>query len=383
MDKTKELRKGYTTGSCSAAAAAAAARLLINPELPDIHKIKISLPHGEELELPIETIERTDEWVRCAVRKESGDDPDITNGAMIYAKVSKTDTRPGEVILVGGEGVGYVTKPGLACPVGAPAINPVPQKMIRAQVGEEADAAAYGNGLLIEISIPEGVALAKKTFNPKLGIVGGLSILGTTGIVEPMSEQAIIDTIKVEINMKKAVGMDCIILTPGNYGQTFMQDYLEEAKAHTVKCSNYIGESVKYCFDSGFSNILLVGHLGKLVKVAAGAMNTHSKYGDMRMETLANYSKQFGADENVTDSLLECVTTEEAVSVLNGKGLLESVVDLVLQDIVEQLKKTIDYKLNIEVVLYANQHGFLGQTEGTKMLIERMLGEKEWQNYTE
>ena len=219
----KRLRRGFTTGTCAAAAACGAAQVLLSEGQTVPCEISILTPKGITVNIPVEEIRIENGAATCVVRKDSGDDPDVTDGALVYAKVKKLDGRPKEIVIDGGLGVGRVTKPGLACPVGEAAINPTPRRMIEEEVRKIASRYGSGDGLFVEISIPDGVKLAEKTFNPKLGIVGGISVLGTSGIVEPMSEQALVDTIKVEINVQKAAGAEYLILTPGNYRETFLK----------------------------------------------------------------------------------------------------------------------------------------------------------------
>ena len=290
------MRRGYTTGSCAAAAACGAAQALLSGGKKQPEEIRLMTPKGIEVRIPVENVEINPEENRavCSVRKDSGDDPDVTNRAIVCAEVFLRKEAEPPVRIDGGEGVGRVTKPGLACKVGEAAINPVPRKMIQQEVRKVMKAFDCRGGLDVIISIPDGKRLAEKTFNPKLGIVGGISVLGTTGIVEPMSEQALIDTIKVEINVAKATGVSYLVLTPGNYGETFLKESGYMDALTYVKCSNFIGEALDAVREKEFAGVLLVGHIGKLIKVAAGMMNTHSRYGDRRMETLSAAAESAG-----------------------------------------------------------------------------------------
>ena len=243
----KKLRRGYTTGTCAQAATKAAMMMLLGNV--DVDRVTVSLPGKEVLTLKISDIQKENshegnqeiESVSCAVKKDSGDDPDITNGILVYSKVTKTESA---VILDGGIGVGRVTKPGLDQPVGNAAINKVPRQMILGEVKEVCELYGYHGGIRVEISIPQGVELAKKTFNPRLGIEGGISVLGTSGIVEPMSEQALLDTIELEMKVKRAAGKNYLIMAPGNYGLDFLREAYGIQDKDVVKCSNYIGQSI-------------------------------------------------------------------------------------------------------------------------------------------
>lgn len=238
MRGSKKLRMGYTTGSCAAAAARGAAFMLLSGK--EIQEVKIHTPKGIVLNLELLDIRRSAEKVSCAVRKDGGDDPDVTDKALIYAEVT-FGTEEG-IVIDGGFGVGRVTKPGLDQPVGNAAINHVPRQMIRENVEEIQKKLDDFRALQVVISVPEGEELAKHTFNPRLGIIGGISILGTSGIVVPMSEEALISTIRVEMEMRKAQGDRVLLVTPGNYGQDFLKTYPWVRADHSVKCSNYVGK---------------------------------------------------------------------------------------------------------------------------------------------
>lgn len=224
----KKLRFGYTTGSCAAGAARGAARLLLGED--EISEVELMTPKGILLHLEILDRKRSENAASCAVRKDAGDDPDTTNGILVYAKVEKFLIRSDmedRIVIDGGIGVGRVTKPGLSQKVGEAAINPVPRAMILQAVEEIADQYHYEGGLKVTISVPEGEKIARKTFNPRLGIVGGISILGTSGIVEPMSEKALIDSIRVEMTQHAAMGEQYMLVTPGNYGADYLREHME------------------------------------------------------------------------------------------------------------------------------------------------------------
>ena len=287
----KTMRCGYTTGSCAAGAAGAATEMLLSGNI--VQRLDMDTPKGIRLSLDIVNPEIGGDFARCAVQKDSGDDPDITNGILIYATARKTDAG---ISIDGGEGVGRVTKPGLDQPVGAAAINSVPRQMIEGQVRAACGRCGYSGGIEIVIAIPEGRALANKTFNPRIGIEGGISVIGTTGIVEPMSNAALVDTIRVELSVLAASGAKDVLLCPGNYGETFAREQLGLSMQRQVSTSNFIGEGVQAAVSAGFRRILLVGHIGKLVKLGIGMTNTHSQNGDGRMETLIACALACGAD---------------------------------------------------------------------------------------
>lgn len=354
------MRYGFTTGSCAAAAAKAAAYMLLTGNVKT--EIVIETPKGIPYQARILDIRREEKKVSCAVEKDGGDDPDITTGALIYASVSMGE--PGEegVRIDGGEGVGRVTRPGLDQPVGNAAINHVPRQMIEREVTEVCRLTDYRGGLEVIISVPEGEQLARQTFNPRLGIVGGISILGTTGIVEPMSTQAILDTIRVELRQRRAQGYDYVAVAPGNYGLEYMKKAYGYDLDRSVKCSNFIGDTVDMAAELGFRKMLLTGHIGKLIKVAGGIMNTHSREGDCRMELLAAFAVREGVEPEKARQILDCVTTEEALGILRDCGKQKAVMDYAMERICFYLGRRAKGEMQIDCMMYANEFGELARS---------------------
>jgi cobalt-precorrin-5B (C1)-methyltransferase len=365
----KKLRCGYTTGSCATAAAKAASTMLLKGERVDV--IRIDTPKGIVLDLEPLEVDLSDEYVSCAIRKDSGDDPDATNGVLVYAKVEKIIEPIVEIC--GGVGVGQVTKPGLSCAVGGPAINPTPRKMITRELKNVMKASNYDGGLRVTISIPAGVEIAKKTFNPRLGIVGGLSVLGTSGIVEPMSEKALVETIRVEMNAQKARGNKNLLVFFGNYGEDFTRDVLGLDISNRVTCSNFVGELLDYAVYCGFETLLLIGHTCKLVKLAQGVMNTHSKYADSRTELLALQAMFNGASVEVGQEIYKCLTTDEAVKILQREGIFEPVMEAVAEKIDFYMQHRVHGKIKTGALMFSNAYGVLGKTKFADELIELQL----------
>ena len=362
----KNLRCGYTTGSCATAAAKAAATMLLTGER--VAAVRIDTPKGVVLELEPLEVELAEQYVSCAIRKDSGDDPDDTNGVLVFAKVEKV-AEPG-VHIEGGVGVGRVTKPGLACAVGGPAINPTPRRMITAEVGSVMEQAGYSEGLLVTISIPEGVEIAKKTFNPRLGIIGGLSVLGTSGIVEPMSEKALIETMYVEMRAQKARGNKHLLVFFGNYGEDFTRDVMQLDLEGAVTCSNFVGELLDYAVFLGFETLLLIGHSGKLVKLAQGVMNTHSKYADCRTELFALEAMFHGASIEVGQEIYHCLTTDEVTKILKREQIFEPVMDKVTEKIDFYMQHRVHGKIKTAAFMFSNVYGILGKTKAADELIQ-------------
>lgn len=376
----KKLAKGYTTGTCAQAATKAAMRMLLTGRKTE--RIEVELPKRVRLQLDIQDIQmqyqdtanKCPVSVSCAVRKDSGDDPDITNGVLVYSRVERTDT--GEVVLEGGQGIGKVTKPGLEQPVGSAAINRVPRQMILKEVRDACEEIGYEQGIRVEISIPAGVELAAKTFNPRLGIEGGLSILGTSGIVEPMSEQALIDTIRLEMQVKLAARKDYLLVTPGNYGLDFLKTAYGIEEQEIVKCSNYIGQTLDMAVEQDCKGLLLVGHIGKLIKVAGGIMNTHSRWADCRMELLAAAALRAEIPGDKACEMLECVTTDDALEKCSEKERHR-----VMGQVMKQMERYLNYRtggqMQVGAIVFSNIYGILGKTEAAEDLLRRYLAKEE------
>jgi cobalt-precorrin-5B (C1)-methyltransferase len=369
IKQNKKLRCGYTTGSCAAAAAKAATVILLSDN--KINEISIDTPKGYPLNLDICEIQIDKDYVTCAVRKDSGDDPDITNGILIFAKVKKSEHD--NITVDGGQGIGRVTKPGLACKIGEAAINPIPMKMIISEVTKVCEMFGYAHGIDVIISAPEGEIIAKRTFNPRLGIVDGISILGTTGIVEPMSEKALIDTIRLEMNQQRESGNKSLLVCPGNYGETFIKNQYNIDTKKVIMCSNFIGEALDFSLELGFENFLLIGHAGKLVKLAGGIMNTHSRYADCRMEILALHAALIGASNNLVTEIMNCVTTEEAIKVLTKADLCNYVFKNIMSKIDFYVHNRVLEKVKVGVIIFSNEIGILGKTKYADEILREFL----------
>lgn len=371
-----KLRTGYTTGSCAAAAAKAAAHMLVSGEV--VGEVSLVTPAGIRLYLEVEDIVKENNYVSCAIRKDSGDDPDVTNGILVYARVTfaQDDVVKSKVILEAGEGIGRVTQKGLEQSIGDPAINLVPRRMIREAVEEELQKAGIDRGVRVMIWVPDGAEIARKTFNPKLGIEGGISILGTTGIVEPMSEKALTDTIFVEMKVRRENGMDYCYVVPGNYGSDFLHDTLGYQEDAAVKCSNYVGEVIDDAVRLQIKGILLVGHIGKFIKLAAGIMNTHSRQADGRMEILAAHAAMAGGSRELIRQLMECITTTAALELLEKEGILKEVMSTVMIKIEEHLKHRAGDGLEIGAVMFSKEMGILGKTSDADRLAQKIQSRK-------
>lgn len=390
-----ELRNGFTTGSCAAAAAKAALMMLLDSaevskaeveldsdhgpvadnRVKDIEYVNIMTPKGIPFYAEIVNVIRDESGkkVTCSVIKDGGDDPDVTTGAYIEVSVRIKDT-PG-IVIDGGKGVGRVTKPGLDQPIGEAAINSVPRKMIAENLNEVLkERNAENTGLEVIVSVPGGEEIAEKTFNPKLGIVGGISILGTTGIVEPMSEKAIVDTIRTEVKVRKAEGRQVLLAAPGNYGITFLSEKCGIDKDIAVMTSNFVHDAVMIAKEEGFSEMIFAGHIGKIVKVAGGIKNTHSKYGDHRMEILTDITGMFSCGkefDELKEKIAECVMTDEAVRMITEAGLADKVFPKMASLIKENMEKWAEGMLKVEVIVFSNEYTELVSTVNAHEYLER------------
>lgn len=364
----KMLRCGYTTGTCAALAAAGAARLLLTGQAPS--RLSLRTPKGWVVEVaPVFCRLLEEGGALCAVRKDGGDDADVTHGMLVQAAVVLTPG-PG-VSIQGGEGVGRVTRPGLDQPVGAAAINRVPRQMIARAVVQELETAAWPGGARVTISIPGGAETARRTFNPLLGVEGGLSVLGTSGIVEPMSQQAIVGTIEVEARQARQSGAR-LILTPGNYGADFLAAQgLDGLGVPVVRCSNFIGDALDIAAAQRFEQVLLAGHMGKLVKVAGGIMNTHSRQADCRTELFCAHAAAAGASTALCRRLLDAATTDACIPLLDAEGLRDPVLSSLTAAVQTHLERRAAGAFAVGALLFSNQYGLLGLSPQARTLIDQ------------
>lgn len=376
----KKYRRGYTTGSCAAAASKAATYMFITKNKLD--KVSIDTPKGVYLTLNPENIELTEDYCSCSIKKDGGDDIDATHTMDIFAKaelVDRLDTDE-DIYVTGGIGVGVVTKKGLQVEVGKSAINPVPMKMIKSEVRSvlEKNLNDYidkSKTLKITISAPQGVEIAKKTFNPRLGIVGGISILGTSGIVEPMSDEGWKKSLSIELEMKKVQGLDKIILVPGNHGEEFIRNKLQLDSKYVVRMSNFVGYMLMEAKRMGYKKILLAGHIGKFVKIAAGIFQTHSKVADARNEIIISNLALMGAPLDFLQKIDSCVTAEGAVEVIDESNYTE-LYDILCNKCRDRIKQYLcDDEIEVEVYMFRMDKSYLGKSDKADALTEVFLND--------
>lgn len=379
----KKLRCGYTTGSCAALAAKAAVRCLAGGGC--VKEERILTPGGETVQAEVRQWETgTDEtgrmvWAQCAVQKDGGDDCDVTDGLLIFVRAGFGEGMDGEVSITGGPGIGRVTKEGLDQPVGSYAINSVPRRMMKEEALSILKGAGIRRSLCLTVWAPDGEAAAKKTFNPVLGIEGGISILGTTGIVRPMSNEALIETIRAHLRVLHFEHRKFVAVSPGNLGAGWLLQHAEKAglggqeetrfRDSIVATSNFIGKTVDMAGELGFSGLLLAGHIGKLVKLGNGIMDTHSREGDGRMDTLLSCALECGGERPLLLEIRESNTTSLAVDALKYAGMLEPVMKRLLVRSKEYLSRRAMDSLQVEILLFGSQGELLGKTEGAEQLL--------------
>jgi cobalt-precorrin-5B (C1)-methyltransferase len=344
----KRMRCGYTTGSCAAAAAKAAALGLVEGAIPEF--IEIDTPSGVVLRLKVEKPYMDEGAASCCIVKDAGDDPDVTDGIEIYAKVNKRSDS--QVVIDGGEGIGRITRKGFWGEVGEAAINPVPRSMILNEVRKVTD-----EGIDVLIYSPQGTQIGKKTFNENIGIQGGISIIGTSGIVEPMSDEALKKSIYIEIDAAYEREKDEIILYPGNYAERFLES--TGMQGERVKISNYIGDVILYCYNKGFSKVTLVGNIGKLCKLSIGIFNTHSKVCDGRIESFVYYLAITNSPYELIQEVTHSLTAEEALKIILDKDY-KHVIEEMKRGCCKKVRDYVkDEDFDIDVVIYSMEYGLL------------------------
>ena len=371
----KKYRRGYTTGSCAAAASKAATYMLITQQ--KIESVNIDTPKGIYLTLKPRNIEINKEYAICSIQKDGGDDIDATRTMDIFAKAEMIDREnEGEDIYVtGGIGVGTVTKKGLKVEVGKSAINPVPMNMIKTEIRKVlgTDLNTYidkTKTLKITIYAPQGVEIAKKTFNPRLGIVGGISILGTSGIVEPMSDEGWKKSLSIELEMKRAQGLDKIILVPGNHGEEFIQNELGLDIKYVVRMSNFVGYMLMEAKRMGYKKILLAGHIGKFIKVSAGIFHTHSKVADARNEIMISNLALMGAPLEFLQEIDKCVTAEGAVEIID-QSEYTGVYEILCNKCRDRVKQHLgDDDIEVGVYMFRMDKSYLAKSDNADSIVE-------------
>lgn len=363
-DKKKrgQLRTGFTTGTSASAATKAALQSLLTNRI--VNEIHVTLPKGQKVKIPIAWTKIGDSQVTCAVIKNGGDDPDVTHGAEICSTVELT-SNIGKIQIYGGEGVGKVTKPGLGLPIGGPAINPVPMKMIKDSVYDiltQYQDYLESLGIKITITVPKGQELALKTDNPRLGIIGGISILGTTGIVLPYSTASFAASIRQSLDVGLALNADTFILTTGGRSEDFIKKLFDKLYPEHcyVQMGDFAGYSVKQCHNKGVKKVYVGGFIGKLTKIAMGVKQTHVRGSHVSMDFMAKLAKEAGAQDEIIKLIINANTARHVSEIIDSYSLT-AFYDLICREAVKQLEGYSGKDLSIEVIMFDFEGNIVGR----------------------
>ncbi len=359
-----QFKYGYTTGSCAAGAAKGAAYGLLQGTIPD--SVDLLTPSGVTLKLNLLHRKVGNDFAECAIRKDSGDDPDITNGCEIHVRVERSDNNG--IRFIGGDGVGMVTKPGLQIPQGEPAINPVPRSMIKQSLKE---VLGKYEGADVLVTIPEGKKLAKKTFNGRLGIVDGISIIGTTGIVRPMSLDSFKVSLLCGLDVAKAAGHESVVLVPGSIGETGFQRHFNIEKYQIIQMSNFVGFMLDEALKRGFKSIIIGGHPGKLAKLIRGDFYTHSSKSKPANDILINLFKKAKIDSAVICKLRDSPTVEGMVDIIRKNNLLH-VFNRIADDVQTSAYQYVSSNAKIGTILFDMKKNIIGVSKGFKVWQKRV-----------
>ena len=357
LKSREKLRTGFTTGTAAAATSKAAILSIINQK--KIDSVKVTLPKNHEIGIKIHSCEYSNSTAKCSVIKDGGDDPDVTHGAEIFVELSLT-SELNKIEIDGGEGVGIVTKPGLGLEINEPAINPTPKKMIAENIREVANDILKKNGIKIVISVPNGKELAKKTDNPRLGIVGGISILGTTGIVIPYSTASFAASVRQNLDVSLAMGNDTVVLTTGGRSEDFSKKIVDLPEHSFVQMGDFAGYTIQQCAKKGIKKAYVAGFIGKLAKIAAGAKQTHVKGSKVDTNFLSELAKQCNADENVVNKIKTANSARHVQEIIN-ENKINGFFDLVCSQVYHQMSKHSEEKVPIEVLLFDFDGKILGK----------------------
>jgi len=348
LQSKRKLRTGFTTGTCAAAASKAALLALVNQKTIDI--VEVKLPKGNKLSIQIHSCVFNKKSSRCSVIKDGGDDPDVTHGAEIIVDLKITDV-VNQVEIHGGEGIGTVTKPGLGLEIGKPAINPVPKKMVEENVREVSDIILKKSGIQLIISVPKGAEIALKTDNPRLGIVGGISILGTSGIVIPYSTASFAAAIRQSLDVTVAMGNDTVVLTTGGRSEDFAKPLFELPTHCFVQMGDFAGYSIEQCSKKGIKKAFVVGFIGKLAKMATGVKQTHVKGSKVNMNFLSIIAQKSGADEKTILEINEANSARHVLEIIK-KVDIQNFFRQICSEVYKHMRNYSNENVSIEVILF-------------------------------
>ncbi|MCV0373267.1 MAG: cobalt-precorrin-5B (C(1))-methyltransferase [Nitrosarchaeum sp.] len=359
-ERKEKLRTGYTTGTSATAAAKASLLSIIQKQ--KILEIDVKLPKGNMIKIPIHSCEFDEEKARCSVIKDGGDDPDVTHGAEIIVDLSFTD-KVNEIEIDGGEGVGVVTKPGLGLEINKPAINPVPKKMINENIRDVGKEILLKKGIRVVISVPKGRDLAPKTDNPRIGILNGISILGTSGIVIPFSTASYAASIRQNIDVSIAMGNDTVVLTTGGRSEDFAKKIVDLPDHCFVQMGDFSGYTMQQCAKKGIKKAYVVGFIGKLAKMAAGVKQTHVKGSKVDMNFLSEIAKKCNASHDTIERILKANTARHVSEIIiedNVKGFFEEICNKTFV----HMKKYSEEKVSLDVILFDFDGNILARKSG-------------------
>jgi cobalt-precorrin-5B (C1)-methyltransferase len=346
-----QLRTGYTTGTSASAATKAALLTLISSQI--FNTIDVFLPKGKiaTLQIAWTKTNQDNQSVTCAVIKDGGDDPDVTHGAEICSTVSLTNNK-GLIEIDGGIGVGRVTRPGLGLEIGSAAINPVPKKMIEYTVFNSAKSLLSQNGFKVIISVPKGGELAKKTDNPRLGIVGGISILGTTGIVFPYSTASFAASIRQSLDVAISIGTDIVVLTTGGRSEDFIKkvyDYLPDYAF--IQMGDFSGYTIKQCTNRSIKKIIIAGFIGKLTKMAMGIKQTHVRGSHISIDFMANLAAKCVDSKDIINEIRKANTARHVSEIINQYNI-KNFFSLICKHVYEEMYKHSNNSIEIVVIMF-------------------------------
>ena len=347
-ESKKKLRTGFTTGSCATASSKAGILSIINQK--KIEQIDIILPKRSRLDIQINSCEFTTNTAKCSVIKDGGDDPDVTHGAEIFVDVELTDNI-GKIEIDGREGVGRVTKPGLGLEIGSAAINPTPKKMILENITEISKEILRKNGIMIIVSVPNGKELGPKTDNPRIGIMGGISILGTSGIVIPYSTASFAAAIRQQIAVVSSMNDDSVVLTTGGRSEDFAREIIELPDHSFIQMGDFSGYTIKQCAKQGLKKAYVAGFIGKLAKMAAGVKQTHVKGGKVDMKFLSELAKRCDAKSDTIGRILSANTARNVQEIIM-EDKVDGFFDEVTKEACNQMRQHSEEKIAVEVILF-------------------------------
>lgn len=361
VEKEKtELKTGYTTGSCATAASKAALLSIINQK--KIQSIDILLPKKSYIQIPIDSCEFGSDKAKCVVIKNGGDDPDVTHGAEIIVELSFIE-KINEIEIDGGDGVGIVTKPGLGLEINKPAINPVPKKMIAENLREVGKEVLSEKGIRVVISVPKGKELGPKTDNPRLGIMNGISILGTSGIVIPFSTAAYAASIRQNLDVAIAAGNDTVVLTTGGRSEDFAKKIIDLPVHCFVQIGDFSGYAIQQCGRKDIKRAYVVGFIGKLAKMAAGVKQTHVKGSKVNMDFLAELAQKCNANQSVIREIKKANTARHVSEIIQENEIV-GFFDLICSETYKHMRKHSEENVPIDVILFDFEGKILARKSG-------------------